>query len=375
MKIVSVGLYNPIPVQSGVDAYISYLLNPLGKNNEVTHYYFYKSKNKNKNTANDLNFRSEHIPSNFFKNEEKLPRLIRLLRPDVYFDKRSVKHINADVVICDTFTFDVAHYIAKKNKCPIVMIKHNIEWKYLKNDNSKLYPLLKLYEQFTNKKSDTIITISMNDFKYMVETVDENKVFYVPHKINTRVFNPKGPSYDFGNRKLHLLFYGSLDRPMNVSALEFIKHRLIPELKEKKILDKVQINIFGSGNPPKSLDIENDKNINFLGLVDDPGYYIRGADLIIVPLNNSGGVKIRLLESLFCGKPVIATDAAADGLSDELKKLIYIKNDSQGFAEIIKHFVHGKKSTLSNVHLNQLMKQMKGTTMSKVITSCIIHDT
>lgn len=368
MKIISIGLYNPIPIQSGVDSYISYLLNPLGKNNDVIHYYFYKSKHKNNHGSNGVNFHSKYIQSNIFTNNQQMPRLYRLLRPDLYFDKSSLRYISADIVICDTFTFNAAYYIAKKNKCQLVMIKHNIEWKYLQNDNSKLYPFLKGYEQYTNKKSNAIITISMNDYKFLIKNIDKKKVFFVPHKVNTNMFKPKGPSYDFGNQKLNILFYGSLDRPMNIKAIEFIKKQLIPELKENGLLDKVQINIFGSGKPPQSLDIEHDKFINFLGLVEDPSYYIRGADVVIVPLNNAGGVKIRLLESLYCGKPIIATEAATDGLSKELKNMIYIKNDSKGFVEIIKNFINGNANRIIQANVNQLMRQIKGTTLQKVIT-------
>ncbi|GAG67382.1 unnamed protein product [marine sediment metagenome] len=163
----------------------------------------------------------------------------------------------------------------------------------------------------------------------------------MPPNLNTDIFKPDGPTYDFGDDKFNLLFYGSLDRPMNIEALKFIKYSLIPLLKKMHLLDRVRVNVFGSSIPPTSLKLKQDKNINYLGPVNDPGKYIRGADLVIVPVINPGGVKIRVLETLFCGKPVIVTPEASVGLPDEFKKFLHVEKDVNGFLRVIIQFLDG----------------------------------
>ena len=153
MQVTSVGLYNPVPIKSGVDSYIQYLLKSLGKKNKINHFYFYKSDERSTSQKNNENFQSKYLKSKLFSDSKKIPKLLRLIRPDLYVNKHSLMNVTTDVVLCDTFTFNVANFISKKNKCPIILIKHNIEWKYIKNDNSKLYVLLKAYEHYTNKKS------------------------------------------------------------------------------------------------------------------------------------------------------------------------------------------------------------------------------
>jgi hypothetical protein len=59
--------------------------------------------------------------------------------------------------------------------------------------------------------------------------------------------------------------------------------------------------------------------------------YIRGADLVIIPVMNAGGMKIRILEILLCGKPVIITPETSIGLPDEFKEFVYIEKDAEGF--------------------------------------------
>jgi hypothetical protein len=46
---------------------------------------------------------------------------------------------------------------------------------------------------------------------------------------------------------------------MNIYALKLIKYKLIPMLEKENLLSKIRINIFGSGIPPRYLQIENDK--------------------------------------------------------------------------------------------------------------------
>jgi hypothetical protein len=60
-------------------------------------------------------------------------------------------------------------------------------------------------------------------------------------------------------------------------------------LKKCGLLDLIKIHVLGSGKPPKHLDLENDPDINFLGEVECPGPYIRGSDVVIVPVRNPSG--------------------------------------------------------------------------------------
>jgi glycosyltransferase involved in cell wall biosynthesis len=378
MKIASFGLYNPLPVQSGSDSYIQFLLDQLSKNNVITHYYFYKDRKQKNHEGNGHKnrFKTIYLKPSVFLNFNKMPQIIAILRPDLYINKSEIQNISSDIVFSDTFTFNVARYLSRKNQCPLILIKHNIEWKYIKNDGSRLYPFLKAYEQYTNIKSDVIITISMRDYQYMISNYHHKKIFYVPHQVDYHVFNPLGPSYHFENDKLNLLFYGSLNRPMNVFALDFIKFELIPLLKKRHLFNKIRMNIFGSGNPPERFHLDKDVDINYLGMVNDPGFYIRGADIVLVPLKNNGGLKIRMLESLNCGKPIIATDEAVYGLSKELKQRIIIKNSAEEFVDAIQTFLKlQEKRNFGNDNFNYWRYELKGASLNNIIHNALNRNT
>ena len=55
-------------------------------------------------------------------------------------------------------------------------------------------------------------------------------------------------------------------------------------MKRRGLFYSIEISVFGSGTPSKHLNLENDPDINFLGWVEHPVPYIRGADVVIVPV-------------------------------------------------------------------------------------------
>jgi glycosyltransferase involved in cell wall biosynthesis len=342
LKIAYIDIYDPIPINSGGDWYRFQLLSDLACKNDVTEYFTKYVEGKKGYMPGDFKFKREYLKmgscwDRFFSAQTSK---MEMVRPDLLINKSDLKNIKADVVFTLVECYHIARYVSKINgNAPIVVVMHNVEWKYLKGIDSLFHVPMRFYENFVLSRVDAVVAISENEAVYAANYADPEKVFHVPPK-KYPLFTPEGEKYSFGKDKFNLLFYGSLDRKQNIEALRFIKMELIPLLKLEKLISNVRINIFGSGDPPGYLELDNDENINFIGTVYDPGKYIRGADLILVPLKNSAGIKFRVIESLACKKPVIATPEAVENLNEDLKEEIYIKENVEGFVEIIKRFVN-----------------------------------
>ena len=63
--------------------------------------------------------------------------------------------------------------------------------------------------------------------------------------------------------------------------------------------------------------------VEFTGRVDDVRPYIHSADVFVVPLKIGGGTRLKILEALATGVPVVATVIGAEGL--ELKDRIHLR--------------------------------------------------
>ncbi len=337
MQIAFVDVFQHVPANSGNNWYSLQLVDDLKGIGDVGLYYTLEEKGKRGYSPSNPAFKQRHLPPTV-----KWPRIwwrLDQLRPEILFDKSAVMHIEADLVFARLYSYHIARHIAKNNNAPIVVVMHNIEWEYLKHAGYTpiIYAPAKLYEKFVLRKAAAVTALSLKDYSYATQTTAAEKVFYVPHRPNDSIFNIDMSScYDYGTAKLNVLFYGSLDRRHNVEALEFIKHDLIPRLKQRGLLDLIKMHVFGSGTPPKHLDLENDPDINFLGGVESPAPYIRGADVVIVPVRNPSGVKVRVLEAISCQKPVIVFPEATFGLQSELLESVITANTAQAFAEALR---------------------------------------
>lgn len=336
-EITFCDIFDPIPINSGGDWYRYFLIDELSNNNELMHIYTTKLDKEGYNPPN-INFERKYVEGGTKFNNlfNKISPKIGLIKPEFIWNYSELKDIKTDIVFTIAETYHIANYIAKKNNAPIILVMHNLEWEYLKNIGSSFYVPMKLYEDYLLKKVDAIIAISSRESNYAAEKTSA-EIFTVPPKLYS-IFKPEGEKFIYGSDKLNILFYGSLDREQNIEALEFINFELIPLLKSQKIMDDIRINIFGSGKPPEYLNIEKNPDINYLGTVNEPSKYIRGADVVIVPLKNSAGIKIRVLEALGCKKTIIATPEAVKNLATEFKKKVFVEKTAIGFLNIINDY-------------------------------------
>jgi glycosyltransferase involved in cell wall biosynthesis len=365
MKIAFVDVYNPIPINSGGDWYRYQLLNELGQQHYIVEYYMLDSNGKIGFRPNEIRFETEQIKSKI--NWAAISKELEILKPEFFINNFTLPRIDVDIVFFSTVCFHIAKRISEKDNVPLVLVMHNIEWQYMKSNKSLAYILLKPYEHYIMRKADAILSISPKDYDYVAKLIGKEKLFYIPPNVDTKIFNPSGISYNFGKDKFNLLFYGSLDREQNIQALNFIISELLPSLRNEGLMSDIRINIFGSGKIPEFIDI-SDPDINFLGVVNDPGMYVRGADLVLVPVKNAGGMKIRILESLACGTPVIATSEAVSGIPEFLSEFIHIANTKDDFMQIIKDFKNGKIKNISDINThNTLNSYLEGDKLEDVI--------
>lgn len=110
-----------------------------------------------------------------------------------------------------------------------------------------------------------------------------------------------------------VLLFGSLDYTPNVDALEFALRGPWPRLLESH--PKARLEVMGSG---ESEEVEAlcraSVQVDFLGEVEDPRPILARADLLFAPHRIGSGTRLKILEALACGCPVVATPRAAEGL-------------------------------------------------------------
>jgi len=117
-------------------------------------------------------------------------------------------------------------------------------------------------------------------------------------------------SYDKLKCSGKFVFYGAWGRKENSEGLEWFVDKVMPLVN-----NDISIDIIGAGfNEKLKTKIKKYPNMALLGFVDNPYVIIAASSGLIAPLFQGAGVKVKVIESLACGTPVIGTKIAFEGI-------------------------------------------------------------
>jgi polysaccharide biosynthesis protein PslH len=126
-------------------------------------------------------------------------------------------------------------------------------------------------------------------------------------------------------------FIGSLDFRPNQEAVEWIIAELWPRVIAR--VAEARLSIAGSGVPEWLR--RRMTGVDFRGTVDDATAFMNSMSVMIAPLFAGGGMRIKVLEAMALGKPVVATTLGAGGLDVEHGRDILIADDAASFADAV----------------------------------------
>ncbi len=134
-----------------------------------------------------------------------------------------------------------------------------------------------------------------------------------------------------------LVFLGHMYYPPNESALKFIAVNILPKLKV--INPKYSITIFGA-TPKEIMDKYKKIGIVFKGGVDNLSKELLKYNIALAPLKEGSGTRLKILDYMASGLPVITTDLGIEGLKKEIKKFLVIENNIDEYPRIIDTVMH-----------------------------------
>ena len=150
-------------------------------------------------------------------------------------------------------------------------------------------------------------------------------------------------SYDYLKRKEptnELLFYGAMARPENYkSAIWFIEN-VMPLLSD---LD-VRFVIVGA-RPDKSLLTYASDKVEITGFMDKVDPYFERCLCLVAPLVLGAGVKVKILEAMSSGIPVVTNHIGIEGIYAENGKHYIHCEAPEEYAECIHKLVNDYKKT------------------------------
>ena len=101
-------------------------------------------------------------------------------------------------------------------------------------------------------------------------------------------------------------------------------------------------------------------NVEYLGFVDNPYQLIADSTAMISPIFSGAGVKVKVVESLACGTPVIGGDIAFEGISEDFSDFMLYADTPEEYAAMINNMsiTINERKEFKEKFMNNYQKQL-----------------
>jgi len=163
----------------------------------------------------------------------------------------------------------------------------------------------------------------------LVKRAPEAEIQVIPNGVDTAAFARR----DTSSSPPSLLFVGSMDYHANSEAVLWFCHEIWPKIAAE--FPSLHFKIVGR-NPPPSVKALAADRIIVTGTVEDVRPYYHEAFSVVVPLRVGGGTRLKILEAMAAGVPVISTRLGAEGIAAEDGKQILLADTPADMASAIR---------------------------------------
>jgi glycosyltransferase involved in cell wall biosynthesis len=153
------------------------------------------------------------------------------------------------------------------------------------------------------------VAVSDVDAARLREEFGVQRIDVVENGVDTAYFRPQGVRREAGR----LLFLGSLDWRPNLDAVGQLLDRVFPAVRSRE--PSARLCLVGR-NPPAALRrrAASTPGVELHADVPDVRPHLARCQMLVVPLRIAGGSRLKILEALACGTPVVSTRVGAEGL-------------------------------------------------------------
>jgi sugar transferase (PEP-CTERM/EpsH1 system associated) len=199
---------------------------------------------------------------------------------------------------------------------------HNIESELMRRySRGAAAPPRKLYAAWTARRLEGLekrvlrealghVVCSARERDILLRAAPGARVEVVENGVDTAFFDQPVPAAQERNC---LVFVGLMSYHANIEAAVGFVRSVWPEIRER--FPAWKLILVGANPAPAVTALAAEKNVEVTGTVDDVRPYYQRALAAIVPLRTGGGTRLKILEAMAAGVPVISTTLGAEGLA------------------------------------------------------------
>ncbi len=177
------------------------------------------------------------------------------------------------------------------------------------------------------EKFDCTIVVSERDRERLLEAAPGCRVSVIENGVDCEKLQPLDRPHR--DRK-ELLFVGTMGYLPNRDGARFFCREILPVIRES--LPDCRLTIAGSGGIEHLSDLARPGLIEITGRVADLQPYYSRSQVAVVPLRSGGGSRLKILEAMALGRPVVSTTLGREGLDLADGREILMADDPVAFA-------------------------------------------
>ena len=166
---------------------------------------------------------------------------------------------------------------------------------------------------------------------------NKKKIRILPNVIDVKSYTYHPPSLRKGKQ---ILFTGRFSYAPNIDGATFFCEQIFPDVK-KQVADAT-FWIVGA-NPTKTIrELGDGENVFVTGFVENMRDYLQDAKVFVCPLRFGGGTRLKILEAMAAGLPVVSTTAGCEGLEVKNGVHLFIEDAPIPFAKRVAEILEDK---------------------------------
>jgi glycosyltransferase involved in cell wall biosynthesis len=183
---------------------------------------------------------------------------------------------------------------------------------------------LREHERRVNDACDALVAISDGDLALFRSLGLSKPAIVIPVGVDTGAGTPD-PGLSRG-----VFFIGSLDYRPNAEGLAWMADEVMPRLRA--LAPGIEVTAAGSNASTELVRKAEAAGIRVAGQVPDARAFMTGSGVMAVPLLSGSGVRVKIVEAMSLGVPVVSTAVGAEGLGVESGREIVIADGADAFA-------------------------------------------
>jgi len=130
-----------------------------------------------------------------------------------------------------------------------------------------------------------------------------------------------------------LVFTGALTYEANFDAMRFFLSEIFPRIRGRR--PESVLYITGRTGEVDLKRLSLDERVIFTGYLEDVRPRVARSQVCVVPLRAGGGTRLKILEAMALGTPVVSTSKGAEGLAVTPGRDVLIADEPQAFANAV----------------------------------------